>query len=486
MKHDNDIDDLFQKSFESFEVPPPDELKKRIDEHLDFREKKRRFFGLPSVLPLAVWLFGGIALIGGVILTLLLLYSPGNKPHDQFLSQHELQQDKQSKTGNPGSPQEHTGKSSLKSQETDQEQINHTTTNQAYNPGFSETDEATSSKTKKSSDTIRKKQKRSKKSRKDLGSLPVNPDNSEAQANSADMQNERKPEKEKEPEKEEGNKEKPAAAEADSLATATQATLADKNDSSENDSSENDSLSDNYVKPDRENPEPIPLSPFLVGVQFGITKGLNRSDENILFGESNPMYVNFDASYRFAKIGVSSGINYFSTGESVSHSYTTQDSIISGTNYDYFTIDTFEVVQDTNGIDTVYFTITDSIPVNTYDVVTNNVTQNTAYRVSYFSLPIMLSYQQHLFNKLYLDVMAGGVISYQKLRFKESNPLNDNVTLSEFGFRLCVKTNLRYQFSKFGVSLNSNFNYDLKPVQYQQTTRKRQAIDFGVGLWYNF
>ena len=78
MEHNNDIDDLFQHSFESFEVPPPEELKKKIDEQLNFKERKRRFFGF--------WLFAGIALTGCALLATLWLAAPTGKEDGKMLS----------------------------------------------------------------------------------------------------------------------------------------------------------------------------------------------------------------------------------------------------------------------------------------------------------------------------------------------------------------------------------------------------------------
>ncbi|MCE3295908.1 MAG: hypothetical protein K0R65_1622 [Crocinitomicaceae bacterium] len=505
MEHENDIDNLFQKSFESFEVLPPDELKQKIDEQLNFKEKKRRFFGLPSVLPLAAWLLGGISLMGGVILAILLLYTPGSKHHDKFLDKNgklatlpaavrtekgkpdekQNASGKQNETTAGSTEGKQSGEQSGKQDENEELKSNKNTQLSSSSSNFNQSETQDSS-NKKSAGKQRNRKKKHKSG---------NPENTLSH-----KEKEKENEKEKERENEGGkqneekqpeqdpnkpDKEDAAANTADSLTAAKEAAALAKKD----DSSANDSLAENYVKPERKKPEPIPLSPFLVGVQFGLTKAVNSSDETVSFGEHNPLYINFDASYRRRKIGIASGFNYFSTGESVSYTYTQSDSTLV-TTYEYITDDTIQYIYDTNQmiIDSIYHTIiVDSTAVEGYQVNTNSFTESSVYRVSYFSIPFMLSYQQRLFSKFYLDLMAGGVISYQKLRFTENNnPANDNVTLSELGFRLCVKTNLRYQFSKFGVSINSNFNYDLKPVQYLQTSRKRQALDFGVGIWYNF
>lgn len=470
MEHDNDIDDLFQKSFESFEVPPPEELKKKIDEHL-FKKKKRRFLG--------AW-FWICAPLAGTALVALFMLPP--KAPSTGTKQKTIRQETKPGT-DYGNPESHTS-GQAKNGKPDESQL--APVNGEQEKIASQT--TTSSKryvnhTNKTNSGLQKQAARKTKTRRnrkkvDAGSAfaLVHPELSGNGETNRPAEDE---------------KEKPSntglSTGADSTHVADSTSAAKPVTAHKDDSSENDSLEANYVKAEPGKPKAAQvLSPFLVGVQFGLTKGLNRSPSTVSFTESNPFYVNFDVNYRLRKVGVSTGINYFTTSESVTSNYTSEDSVLVGTSYDYITIDTFEVIQDTNGIDTVYFTITDSIPVNNYEVVTNTITQSSAYRVSYFSLPVMFSYQQRLGGKFYLDLMAGGVISYQKLRFKGTNPANENVTLSELGFRLCVKTNLRYQFSQFGVSLNSNFSYDLKPVQYQQTTRKRQAIDLGVGVWYNF
>jgi hypothetical protein len=113
--------------------------------------------------------------------------------------------------------------------------------------------------------------------------------------------------------------------------------------------------------------------------------------------------------------------------------------------------------------------------------------ENLSYSVLSFSLPFQFSISQQFGQKFYADIMAGGVVSYQSVRFnKEANPLISDLDYSKFGLKLCLRTQLRYQFSKFGVSLNSNFIHDFSGIKNPTNPRKRQLIDLGFGLHYAF
>ncbi len=83
--------------------------------------------------------------------------------------------------------------------------------------------------------------------------------------------------------------------------------------------------------------------------------------------------------------------------------------------------------------------------------------------------------------------MAGGILSFQSVKFFDANnPLNNDLKLNKFGFKSCIKTHLRYQFSKFGVSLSSNFSYDFGAAKIQNVSRNRLLLDLGLGLHYQF
>ena len=474
MEHENDIDDLFQQSFENFEVLPPDEVKRKIDEAL-FGKRKRRFFG--------IWFWTLLPLAGIAFLTLLWINTdPGKQKHT--IAQQSFQATETKTEHETAKSKKSQGTVSTQAPEGEKLDRNNSSTklNTSENPG--EINHTSSSAHKSGKSTAGKSSLSKKRSRNRAASeraAVLAEEHQTTNTHSGDEATDGLADT------------KGTLPDSASVSPADSLALASGSDSlsraKKDDTSENDSLADNYVKPERKPKSQTKLSPYLVGVQFGLTRGINSSQENVLFRESNPFYVNLDASFRPRKIGVSSGFNYFSTSETATHNYTQTDTVQTGITYDYITEDTLEYIYDSNQvvIDSIVHTvIIDSTANYSYDIQTNSYTQSSVYRVSYFSLPLMLSFQQRLAPKLYLDLMAGGVISYQKLRFKESNPANDNVTLTEFGFRLCVKSNLRYQFSEFGVSLNSNFNYDLKPVQYLQKARKRQAVDFGVGIWYNF
>lgn len=463
MEHNNDIDELFQTSFENFEVSPPAELKAKIDERLEFGKRRKRRFIL--------WLFGGFVLAGGLLLAFLIPergHRPAQTAANQTGETSKEQPDSNTervkfvKSGNPAG-NKMTGSDPGKHPENKGKTQNHNSGKAQKNPER----ENRYNRHKKKKDQI--SQNNSKNNTPLFeGTLSGEEKEKNAAQNPDHSHDPSQPEPEEQP--------------ADSASVASEETA------KKADSSMKDSITQ-PVSDQKSGRKPLPpFSPLLIGLQFGLGKAFNSGSTGLSVEERNPFYLHADVTYRFSpRIGGSTGINYFKHSETLSNSFTVTDTVETSAT-EYFTLDTFEIVTDTSGnIDTNYFQITDSIVVTTYTIENNTVTQQSVYRVSSFALPLMIYYQQRLTDRLFLDLMAGGVLSYQKLRFEDTqNPDNQSVLVHHFGFRACLKTNIRYQFSRFGVSLNTNFSYDMKPVSYQQASRKRQVIDYGFGVWYNF
>jgi hypothetical protein len=84
-----------------------------------------------------------------------------------------------------------------------------------------------------------------------------------------------------------------------------------------------------------------------------------------------------------------------------------------------------------------------------------------------------------------LDLSAGAILNLQGSRTNYEYLNTASRTVNQFGVKACLRSQLRYQFSNWGVSLNTNFGYDFKPVQsWDNVTRKRSYLDLGIGIHY--
>lgn len=216
---------------------------------------------------------------------------------------------------------------------------------------------------------------------------------------------------------------------------------------------------------------------FLFSMRAGSTLGFNRTKATDIsyqfkLKEKNAVFIEGEAAWFMTpRLAIASGFRYQSWTENATKNYQiTGDSVLNGYTPQY-------VYQDTVIIDTIY--------VPNYEFPVTQVSKQNSYKLYAISLPVMFMYSLELSPKLNLDLSAGGVFSVQGRRTMTENFDLGSSTVNSFGVKACVRTQLRYQFSQWGVSLNTNFGYDLIPVNARGgIQRTRTYLDFGIGLHY--
>lgn len=206
------------------------------------------------------------------------------------------------------------------------------------------------------------------------------------------------------------------------------------------------------------------------GPEFGFNKVKNTDNVPKSLSEKGGFFIQAEATYLFgSKWGLTSGLNYDRRTENLSGAGY-KDSIyhLYQTEYIY---DTAQVIIDS------IITVTDTS-------VLVPATMQNSYKLYAFSLPVMFAYSLELSPKLNLDLNAGALLSLQGSKVTSSG-FDQGVTVNKFGVKACVRAQLRYQFSQWGVSLNTNFGYDLIPVNsWQGITRSRTYFNAGLGVHY--
>ena len=236
-------------------------------------------------------------------------------------------------------------------------------------------------------------------------------------------------------------------------------------------SKENDSLEENY----RMANVPKVNRPWLFSLKTGTSLGFNqlKSSSTLSLKEKSSFFIQTEFAYYLnSKMALSSGVNYQNNFENISQDQTVLgDSVIVSYNYTYV-LDSMQ-----NIIDSV------AIPIYGQDSTTINSTNS--YQVYAIGLPIMFQYSFEFSPKLFLDLSAGAILNLQGSRTNYEYLNTSSRTVNHFGVKACLRSQLRYQFSNWGVSLNTNFGYDFKPVQsWDNVTRKRSYLDLGVGIHY--
>jgi len=215
--------------------------------------------------------------------------------------------------------------------------------------------------------------------------------------------------------------------------------------------------------------------PLLFSLKTGTSLGFNKikDQSNTALKEKSSFFIQTEIAYYLnLKMAISSGFNYQNNLEIISH----DQKIIN---------DSAIVSYDVSFIYDSMQNVIDSIVIAIYGVDTSIFSASNSYNVYSIGLPIMLQYTFDLSSKLFLDLSAGAILNLQGSRTNYEYLNTSNRTINQFGVKACLRSQLRYQFSAWGVSLNTNFGYDFKPVQsYENVNRKRSYLDLGIGIHY--
>lgn len=222
-----------------------------------------------------------------------------------------------------------------------------------------------------------------------------------------------------------------------------------------------------------ENKMPIWLLSLRSGTSFSSNK-MNQLDSRV--SEKNAFFVNVEASYQMKnKLSLSTGLQYNKMSTEFNYSAT----------YNYNTFNHYDTILSYN--DTANPTLADTSYLAVYDSNFMKYNGSQVYNQTSFSLPLYIGYTQKLYNKIYLDANAGMIISYQQAKKMSSDVNAPDETIRNVGLKLCIRPQIRYQFGQFGVSISSNLGYDLVPtLNWNGITRKRLFSEIGVGIHYQF
>lgn len=468
MEQYTDHEDLFKQAFERFEVTPPDLVKKQIDSRLAFPVKSNRKW----------WLLGTLLLLFSVgIASFFTLNNTDGKVYAENKSLHFNDSITAFQTSNTSESNNGSSNKTYQNQ-MNQNQTKHSD-KQNQKAAFASNKKSTSNLTKPRS-TKKAKTPKSTKPRKKRGDK----DNHSTQNVYAFQQatiiddNEHESNSKNDGgnvmDKSSGNFDNQQISK-DSSATAN------ASDSIKNllpiDSSETTSAEEKNKK----QPKASKFALILGGTGMLAS---NNNQNGVSYSSSNAFQFGLDGMYRFkSNMSFGGGINYFSSQDKMESTQTQVDSTYQSTTYDYFFTDTFEIIQDTNGVfDTIYYTQIDSVGTDIYSYDSNTVNISATYRYQSWSLPLLFSFSQALSTKWTLDLTGGLILSGQKLLALGSSGTAPKI--SPLGVRAMLRPGIRYQFGKFGVSVHSTFLYDFSPPKSNGVSRKNLSTGFGVGLWW--
>ncbi|MFN5416922.1 MAG: hypothetical protein ACK5B9_07685 [Flavobacteriia bacterium] len=498
MEHNyNDIDELFQSSFENFEVEPPAELKAAIDKQLKFKTKRR--FG-------NIWYFGvfAIALIISAITFFKLNKTETHLSKNEKQSNHTIENKNNFKNRSNHLNSYEVKKSNSKQKSTknryqQEDAVKDNNSNSRGNYQLASNKKINSS---VSSTFAQKTNLNKQKSKNKIAKNRKSKSKSALFNSTSNNQDLTKNDKEPLTRVEKDNSLIQSNTNTNSQTDVASSTTSSAINSGEQpkDSSATDSaLNTAPIKADSSinNTDPAKPQknkrniPLLLSLKTDYTIPFNRNSNEESFTSNNAFHFQLEASYLIRpKFGATSGINYFSSSQTFSKTTLQLDSLFTGITYDPIFADSLVYIYDSNQmiIDSSYVSyIIDSTAHENYEIINSSTNNRNSFSVSSFSIPLLFYYNQKLSDKIYLDLNAGAILNFQKIRFTDSaNPLNSDLTLSKFGVKAILKTSLRYQFSHLGVSLNNNFLYDFAPIQTLNSKRKVMSWGVGVGVSWRF
>ncbi len=488
MKEQDEIKDLFKGSFDGFEVTPPASVKINVDQKVK---------QIQSIRKMKWFLFAGISVF--LLALTVLLFSQGeNKATNANLASNRiLEYDDKSTNGisergdktNMASCKEIDHKLNPPSSKNQTTQITNNSSKsivKSINP-----DKLSNSNTSKKTDQTRDEQQAAKqKKTKNLISDSKTKNILEAENNHLQYikkikkdRNKNKKSKTEEIEVEKFENSYKMRIDENVDGQETIAATVEKNDQVQNKTIDSnmvsniDSLKGIANDSLEENKQLIEIkkvkTPWLFSIKTGSSLGFNQvnGQSNLVLKEKSSFFIQTEIAYYLnSKMAISSGFNYQNNLENISQDQTVLgDSVIVSYNYTYV-LDSMQPV-----IDSI------AIPVYGQDSTTINFANS--YQVYAIGLPIMFQYSFEFNPKLFLDLSAGAILNLQGSRTNYEYLNTSNRTVNQFGVKAYLRTQLRYQFSNWGVSLNTNFGYDFKPVQsWDNVTRKRSYLDLGVGI----
>jgi hypothetical protein len=215
-------------------------------------------------------------------------------------------------------------------------------------------------------------------------------------------------------------------------------------------------------------------SPFSVTVYSGATYGLSSlkqpssSSFNIkeAVGFSSSIEMNYALSNRF---GFGAGIDVNTRMDNFYRISQVTDSIFIGLVPQYV----YDPQVPDSIIDTLY--------VEEYDVVNNEIEQSQLIRHTSFAIP--LSFNWNVYSKGRWNYRLGTVVRLAYVNNKlVSNDHNFDVPeFNKFSARIAIRPQVDYTFNKIAIGAYLNCGYDLLPtVNWTDIERKR--VDLGAGL----
>lgn len=219
------------------------------------------------------------------------------------------------------------------------------------------------------------------------------------------------------------------------------------------------------------------LSIWLISMHSGTSFASNRlSQSTMKNNEKNAFFMNIEASKLLKNnFSLSSGFQFNKYSNEFNSTIIFADSVISS-------IDTTFIISPVDSS-----IILDTIVNVHYSKNITKVDERQLYNQMSLSVPLYFGYSQKIKDHFYFDIDGGVLLSYQQAKLVSTNSNIPDPTIRNFGVKLCVRPQIRYQFDHFGISISSNFGYDLMPtLNWSGVTRKRFYSEFGIGIHYQF
>jgi hypothetical protein len=480
MKHTDEIEKLFQESFEQFEVIPPDELKANIDRELHFNDGRSKK---------AIWWFGSIIalLVIGSVSTYILTTESSDSKVATIRKQNNgasMQTEKHNTTivtetsiktsQNKTITQAKAANTTIGSEPNVFEKVSTQQLNTPKNNKVTSTSSKTSN---------FKSVERTSAIEKPILTALTNPI-------LASLSNTKSETETKTLTSSEENKTEKRTMEEQITASKTNETGTNQViDSAEIVQDETLSTHEAVAVP----PVAKKSFPILISLSAGSYFALSQfKNKDVTVKEKNRFQAQVDVAYNLAKsrFSVQSGFNMRQSTEIFGFKELVYDSLFYGILYNTQEVVTSEIyLQYSNRFDTIRSFRTDTVGTTSLYKDNNRLEdRSVSIKMTSYNIPLMLRYSKQVKNTpFYLDLSTGmsfNVLNYQLI--DPSSAYKSNLTYTKTGMNALLKSHLRYQFNKIGVSLNTNFVYDLKPVQFVDTKRNRFLIDVGVGLHYKF
>lgn len=216
---------------------------------------------------------------------------------------------------------------------------------------------------------------------------------------------------------------------------------------------------------------------WLLSARFGYPLISNTlTNEEYSLAEKNALFINAEASYLFKNnFTISSGFQYNQYRNNLTYNTSKSDSLFIG-------IDSVIVADTSNPQnDTI-------ICIPMYEYIDANTFYRQLYNQTSISIPLYFGYNFKINDNWFVDVNGGIVLSYQQAKRVSSDPQIPDPIIRSFGFKTCIRPQIRYQFNDhFGISISSNFGYDFVPtLNWESVARKRIYSEFGIGFHYGF